>query len=1070
LYLFKKREIMRQILAISMFLVIFAGSYGQETSVREEFISFPTYAFSDPDPVARPGKIYPYFKFDGYTSSSEVIKHKMVVLENRWIKVWIAPDIGGKVWGAMDKQTGKYFIYHNNVAKFRNIAMRGPWTSGGIEFNFGSIGHAPTTSTPVDYHYQYNPDGSVSCFIGAIELTSRTEWRVEIRLPADKAWFETRSYWNNPTNLKTSLYHWQTAAADAGDDLRYYFPGNAYIGHEGEASGWPLTNDSRDISLYRNNDYGSHHSYHVLGEYTDWFAGYFQKSDFGFGHWSRYPYKPGKKIWIWSLSRSGAIWVDLLTDPSRGNGQYTEIQTGLLFNQEADESTMSPFKHLFFEPGAVESFRERWFPVSGTGGVTSVSQEGILNIGRQANGFRLIFQALAYVKDNLQVTDKSGKILFEENIALNPEELYEKVLEFSPVNVIIKLKDGDLCLDLTEESEKNNLLDRPMKITGGFDWESVYGLYTKGIEKSRQRLYDEAKTFLNKCLAKDPYYMPAYTSLAEIDLKEMRYDDAEKKVLHVLSFNTYDPDANFLYGTLLGYKGEYNKARDAFGVTLRSPAYKSVSLNQLALLALKQKRYDEAWDYVMDAGLYNGMDINIYKTAAVIARLRGDEGNYRMLLRRLLTNDPLCHMAAFERYYSAGDSISRTAFTSTICGELKYETYIELALWYLNAGLQQDALAVMNLCPENPLADFLSAYLAFLLNDRDKSSFYLTRANRAGDELVFPFRYEYREILKWAEEQQPGWKVRYYTALLYWSRGQNEYAGKYFSGCGDLPDSYSFYLSRGVFNEQTGGDVEKDFMSALKYGENNWRPYHYLHGYYLSANQYDKALDISLKAMKKFNSSFIVRFDHAQSLLNTGKFDECVKLLETTEFLPAEGSEYGRIIWMNANILNALNYYSHNKLTTALKFTEKSYLWPENLGVGKPYDVDERKEHFLKAMILDRMGRKNESESLLGKIIAYNNGIPDSGNPVNYLTVLALNKLNRKVEASVYFNNWVGIARRKVVSEWAELINSGQMEKASDLLMEKAGKAGSRSYSGEMDNDLKLVNEIVKKYLGTSGR
>lgn len=51
----------------------------------------------------------------------------------------------------MDKTTGKDFIYKNGVAKFRDIAMRGPWTSGGIEFNFGIIGHAPTSSTPVDY-------------------------------------------------------------------------------------------------------------------------------------------------------------------------------------------------------------------------------------------------------------------------------------------------------------------------------------------------------------------------------------------------------------------------------------------------------------------------------------------------------------------------------------------------------------------------------------------------------------------------------------------------------------------------------------------------------------------------------------------------------------------------------------------------------------------------------------------------------------------------------------------------------------------------------------------------------
>jgi hypothetical protein len=137
-----------------------------------------------------------------------------------------------------------------------------------------------------------------------------------------------------------------------------------------------------------------------------------------------------------------------------------------------------------------------------------------------------------------------------------------------------------------------------------------------------------------------------------------------------------------LYGTILAIKKEYNKARDAFGVTLRSPGYKSVSLNQLALIALKEKRLEEAWEYVLNAGLFNGLDINIYKTAAVIARLRGDEGNYKMLLQRLLKIDPLCHFAAFDRYFSVRDSITRNAFTFTITSELKYETYIELALWY----------------------------------------------------------------------------------------------------------------------------------------------------------------------------------------------------------------------------------------------------------------------------------------------------------------------------------------------------------------------------------------------------
>ena len=45
------------------------------------------------------------------------------------------------------------------MEKFRDVAMRGPWTSGGIETNFGVIGHAPTCSTPVDYLVRENEDG-----------------------------------------------------------------------------------------------------------------------------------------------------------------------------------------------------------------------------------------------------------------------------------------------------------------------------------------------------------------------------------------------------------------------------------------------------------------------------------------------------------------------------------------------------------------------------------------------------------------------------------------------------------------------------------------------------------------------------------------------------------------------------------------------------------------------------------------------------------------------------------------------------------------------------------------------
>jgi hypothetical protein len=76
--------------------------------------------------------------------------------------VTVLPEIGGKIWSAVEKSTGRSFIYENHVVKFRDIAMRGPWTSGGIEPNYGIIGHTPNCATPVDYVTAIDADGQRS--------------------------------------------------------------------------------------------------------------------------------------------------------------------------------------------------------------------------------------------------------------------------------------------------------------------------------------------------------------------------------------------------------------------------------------------------------------------------------------------------------------------------------------------------------------------------------------------------------------------------------------------------------------------------------------------------------------------------------------------------------------------------------------------------------------------------------------------------------------------------------------------------------------------------------------------
>lgn len=150
-------------------------SYSQQAKISESMVLFKTYPYSDPDPVAKITHFYPYYRFDGFTNTPVEQEWKIVTLENPYIKVLVAPEMGGKVLGAVDKASGEEFIYFNKVVKFRDIAMRGAWTSGGIEFNFGSIGHAPTTASPVNYLLRNNADGSVSCIVGAPDITSRTE-------------------------------------------------------------------------------------------------------------------------------------------------------------------------------------------------------------------------------------------------------------------------------------------------------------------------------------------------------------------------------------------------------------------------------------------------------------------------------------------------------------------------------------------------------------------------------------------------------------------------------------------------------------------------------------------------------------------------------------------------------------------------------------------------------------------------------------------------------------------------------------------------------------------------------
>lgn len=325
--------------------------------------TFRTYPFSDPDPIpATAERRYPYFRYDGSTDVAENRVWKTVTLENDRISVKILPEVGGKVWGAYDKVAKRDFIYANHVMKFRDIALRGPWLSGGIEFNFGIIGHSPSTSTPIDWFTRENGDGSASCFVASEEYITRTRWQVEIRLGADADEFETRVVWYNASGIPSPYYHWMNAAYSLRHDPEFMFPGVAAVGHEGEivTRTWPLDSKGRDMSVYRNNCYGGPKSYHLIGGNNGFYGIWWRELGYGSYHRSLPYAKYGRKIWLWALSREGGIWEDLLTD---ADGQYAELQAGRCFNQPRWDNVYSPFKNPTFVPGTTETFTDHWGPI-----------------------------------------------------------------------------------------------------------------------------------------------------------------------------------------------------------------------------------------------------------------------------------------------------------------------------------------------------------------------------------------------------------------------------------------------------------------------------------------------------------------------------------------------------------------------------------------------------------------------------------------------------------------------------------------------------------------------------------
>ena len=1002
--------------------------HAQTAQISEKQISLQSYPFFDPNPVPELGKIYPYFRFDGYSGQGIPKEWKMIELENDYIRLWVAPEIGGKIWGAIEKSTGKEFIYYNHAVKFRDVAMRGPWTSGGIELNFGVIGHAPTCSNPVDYLIRKNKDGSVSCFVGAIDLPSHTRWSVEINIPKDKAYFITRSVWDNPTEQEQSYYHWMNLGVKTAGNLEYIFPGTYHLGHEGNHSPWPVDEQRRKISFYENNNFGSYKSYHVFGETTGFYGAYWHNDDFGFVHYSPYDEKPGKKVWIWGLSDQGMIWEKLLTDT---DGQYTEIQSGRLFNQAAGKSSQTPFKNRGFAAGSTDQWTEHWFPIKGTQGLKNALPVGSVNLEQQNSKISVWFCPNETVNGTLEV--RNGKeVLFNKEIHSGPMQgmtgSFEYKGDYKELSVWLNDK---LLFDANREKKA---VKRPVDSPSGFNWETAYGHYLKGKEQERQRLYKTAGEEYQKSLGIDPWFVPSLTGMANIAYRKTDYRTSLEYSLKALSVDTYDPEANMSYGLAGLALGDTVSAIDGFSIAASGVSVRSAAYNALSTVFVNQGDYQKGHDYAEKSLAYNqlgaeGIQLKILCLRKL--RLQKEADNQ---LAKLEEKDPLNHFIRIERFLIDPSSENKTLVQRYITNELPHETYLEYALWYYRNGQPANALSVLELASQQqPVVLLWEAYLNHLSGKEQEAVVSLGKAIEQSPELVFPFRPETLKPLEWAQNLSDNWKLKYYSGLIYLNAGEEEKGRSLWNSCGNTPDFYPFYIARsrlsGAGSQQSNADVGR----ALSLAGNNWRAGLFVSRFYLEQGDNQKAQELAKIFYEKSPQNYYLGLHYAKVLELDKKYSACFNLLQKIQILPNEGATEGRTIWRNANIGNALDWMKAKKYRNALESINMAKQWPENLGVGKPYEVDERLENFIALQCYKKLNDNKSVGKMQERIIAQPDLTDQPSGMNDFLSAWLLKEKGNKLE---------GDRIMKLLSEknpdakniqWCIAVYSGNIDRAKNL-------------------------------------
>lgn len=504
--------------------------------------------------------------------------------------------------------------------------------------------------------------------------------------------------------------------------------------------------------------------------------------------------------------------------------------------------------------------------------------------------------------------------------------------------------------------------------------------------------------------------------------RNMQYDSALSLAKRALSVDTYDEAANYYYGLINNRLGNITDAKDGFDIAAMGTEYRSAAYTALANIYFKENNLPKAIEYTNKSIAYNHYAIDAYQLLAVIYRHQNNQRAATKVLDTIKMYDPLNHFSRFEKFLSTPTEENKKAFTGLIRNEMPQETFLELATWYYNAGCKNEATQLLHLAPSTTE---IAYWLAFLENK--PLNIQQIHAN-----MVFPFRAETADVLQNLLQKNDNWMLKYHLALIEWNYNNLASAKQLFQSIGNTPGFAPFYAARAGFNMNNDSSlVLNDLQQAKKLDKNQWRYGRNLGNYYMASGKYSEAMQVAKEYSNQFKGNYVLDMLYAKTLLLNKKYAEANNILKTIQILPNEGATAGRQLYEETQLMLALEEMKNNNYDKALQYISAARIWPENLGVGKPYeeDIDERLEDWLAYESYTEQKNDKAAKDMLNKILkSYGN----ESSINNLVTAWALQKTGKGDEAKKLLNDWVEKDRQNVLAKWARDVYNGENKTLPD--------------------------------------